>query len=185
MVFIGYALLTFFVFNPVVYTTRSLLSAYWFLMFVFFASQTLVMTVYNSWTKLYLRKERHNSAKLSIDDARIKQRNKRAAMTLIWITVVYVSCMLPVAIFYLWLFIALLNFDQNPNHVASAFDKYAIVHSLLPLCSGLNAIVYIVKNPEIKRFYRRIFRRNWNKIQPDGSTRANQTNYDSTNQRSS
>ena len=187
VIFIGYSVLTMWVFSDA-FTTRALLATYWMLMFVFFFAETLLMIIFNTWTKITLHcsnkikknenknnkidkgnmkldkaKKKHGarSAKsnLSEEDSMrlvVEQRNTRAVMTLLWLSAVYTVCILPVALYYLLLYVALLDFYGNPMWVVMAYARYPVVLSLLPLCSGLNAIVYLVKSPEIKKYYRTI-----------------------------
>lgn len=181
VIFIGYGILTLWVFSDM-FTSHALLAAYWMLMFLFFFAETLLMIFFNTWTKITLHysnknnkishskkkkiereKERHGTrsvkSNLSEEDSMrfiLEQRNRRAVVTLLWLSAVYGVCILPVAIYYLWLYVALLDFYQNPIKVTGAYAKYPVIHSLLPLCSGLNAIVYLSKSPEIKRYYRKI-----------------------------
>ena len=175
-IFVTYGVFTFWVFGPW-FTSFSLLASYWFILFVFFLSQTLLMILYNGWTRMslqnnYVRKQDTTKSNLSEDDranTMLERRNRRAVATLIWISVVYIACILPIAIYYLWLFVALLDFYDNPMRVISGYEKYPIVHSLLPLCSCLNAIVYLVRSPEIKRYYKRkFFHFSSRKIRPTG-----------------
>ena len=208
VIFIGYGVLTLWVFSDL-FTSHALLATYWMFMFVFFFVETLLMIVFNTWTKITLHcsnttnnishskekkidkekehknntidsqknidkyKDRHGTkhvkSNLSEEDSMrlvVEQRNKRAVVTLLWLSAVYVVCILPVAVYYLWLYTTLLDFYQNPMKVIIAYSRYPVVHSLLPLCSGLNAIVYLAKSPEIKRYYKKIFLGTTRRIQP-------------------
>ena len=167
---IGYGVLVFWVFSDM-YTSHSMLASYMMLMFAFLFIETLLMIIFNGWTKITLRhnsnnnnrcpkKTRTTNSNLSEGDSMtivVERRNRRAVVTLVWLSGVYVMCILPVALYYLWLFVALLDFYQDPMKVVTAYEKYPIVKSLLLLYSGLNAIVYIAKSPEIKKYYRKIF----------------------------
>lgn len=200
VVFIGYGVLTLWVFSDM-FTSHTLLATYWMLMFVFFFAETLLMIFFNMWTKISLsyrnkknkigdhkigrKKERHDtrSVRFNLSDENsmklvVEQRNKRAVVTLLWLSGVYTICILPVAIYYLWLYVTLLDFYQNPMKVITIYSRYPVVHSLLPLCSGLNAIVYLAKSTEIKRYYRKIIFCNFRvqsteRVNEDGSSVSN------------
>jgi hypothetical protein len=156
-----YGLTTLLVYFNRFPTTFTLLAIYWFFMFFYFLVETLLMVVYNAWTKISLRYNKVMHLKFSDKNTAILRRNKRAVVTLVWISAVYVACILPVSLYYLWLFITLLDIGKNPDKMVSAYDKFPLVHSLLPLCSGLNAIVYILKSNDLRRFYKVTFNIQW------------------------
>ena len=123
--------------------------------------QILIIVTCNLWSRRTLMKQkpanRSEDEKNHIEEQK-RKRNKKAAGILSAISVVYVLCTLPLSVHYILLgFILLIHKKDKDlfNAVFHSLDEF--IHLPLFLCSGFNALVYMLKDKEIKKYYVRQF----------------------------
>lgn len=79
------------------------------------------------------------------------KRNIKAVDTLNLITVLYVSCFLPLSVYYVTM---ALFMKQNITLFNQGMELYSFFNSYPFCCSGFNAIIYMKKDKKILRCYR-------------------------------
>ena len=87
-----------------------------------------------------------------------RKRNQKAVGILSTISVVYVLCTLPSSLFYILFGFSLIFYEKNEELFKSVNNLYGLIQlATVIFCSGFNALVYMFKDKEIKKYYARQF----------------------------
>jgi len=152
------AVLTFFVYTPK-FTSLYKLTMYWFVCAVFIFFETLLLTLLNFSSMQEISKQQKRQ--LSTHAGTLTRRNlsqRRAVLTLNLITLVYVICVLPFTCYYIVLAITIQK--QLIETFEGLYRLFSLFHVPLFLCSGLNALMYLLKDKQMKRYFLNRFRLN-------------------------
>ena len=84
-----------------------------------------------------------------------RKRNLEAVRTLQKISMTYAICYLPASLYYLLLVAMILNYKGNETLLSQIYDTFAVFHTPLFLCSGINALIYMAKDRRIVNYYKR------------------------------
>ena len=144
--------LTFYTYYPK-YTSKTLYCFYWMYAGMFLTFAVLLTVALNVWSKRALK--RQSADKVDQNDIILKQRkrNLKAVGILNKISLVYTICTLQVGLYYGLLSVLLLTNKENEKTFEKCYNIFALMHLPIFLCSGFNALIYMVKDDDIKRFY--------------------------------
>ena len=141
------ATFAYFIFNPK-YTSLEIYAS--FLIFSGIGKTGFLTTVLtlNCWSKVALSR----STALGTSEERMRKRNQKAVAILNLISLVYTLCASPFGLYYLLLGVFLFHYQDQFDDL---YSFYHVIHIPLHFCSGFNALVYILKDERIKRFYKK------------------------------
>ena len=123
--------------------------------------QIFIIVTCNFWSRRALRKQtpinRSEHEKNQIEEQK-RKRNQKAVGILNTISIVYVLCTLPMSIHYILLGSILLIQKKNKDLLNAIFNSLnGFIHLPIFLCSGFNALIYMLKDKEMKKYYARQF----------------------------
>ena len=164
------SLLSFFTYEPT-YSSKTLSRFSSVYAGVNVLIQILIIVTCNLWSRRALTKQkpanRSENEKNQIEEQK-RKRNQKAAGILSAISVVYVLCTLPLSLFYILLGVLLMFYERNAEPIKASGSLYRFIHLPVFLCSGFNALVYMLKDKEIKKYYARQFCCKRRNLRPEG-----------------
>ena len=88
-----------------------------------------------------------------------RKRNQKAVAILTTISVVYVICTLPASLYNILLGVSLMYYNKNEElfNLVSDYKFFGFMYVPALMCSGFNALVYMLKDKKIKKYYYRQF----------------------------
>ena len=143
---------TFFTYDPR-YTSYSLYCSYWIYVGLVTTIEVLLIIILNSWSRRALTGKLSNPGNESDAEQRKRKRNQKAVGILNMISLVYTLCTLPFSLYYLLLGVLLITHQNNKQLFNFVYSLFAFIHLPIFLCSGFNALVYMLKDNDIKRYY--------------------------------
>ena len=147
------SVLVFFIYEPAF--TSSTFSAFtWSFTGISMTFMVISNLILNSWSKKILAKQSRMRISGNEVEMRRRKRNKTAVAILNIISFIYALCVLPLSIHFV--LIAVLTWMQKDSIFPVLRISYIVTLPLFP-CSGLNALVYMLKDKNIRRFYKRYF----------------------------
>ena len=153
---ISMSLFGFFTYDPD-YASHTLYITHWLFLGLAIILVISISATLNIWSTKVLARQSSISSTLNDIEFRRGKRNKTAVTILNILTLLLVLCVMPLSIYYIVL--GIFMYRENEALVQSAYDMIMFLHMPLFPCSGLNALVYVLKNQKIMRFYRRCFSR--------------------------
>ena len=115
----------------------------------------VLVIILNSWSKKILTKQSLMCISQNEVEIRRRKRNRAAVAILNTISFIYAVCMLPLGVYYV--LVGVLAWMNKEELLFSVFSVSTIMSLPLFPCSGLNALVYMLKNKKIRRFYKQCF----------------------------
>ena len=161
------SVMTFFVYTPE-HTSKALSMIYWFIISILTTVEISLIAFLNISSRKDLARKRKHSLDKDLAALR-KKRHNRAVVTLSLITLVYAVCFVPVSIFYFVLAVLVAQTDVNVSTVNTMNKAFVATHLPMFLCSGFNALVYMFRNPDIRRYYKDMFCKRLNFHNNNGS----------------
>ena len=143
---------TFFVYHPR-YASYYLSCAYWLWVGLCSAIEVFLVLVFNIWSTKVLARQSFNHHEMNDVDQRRRKRNQKAVGILNMISLVYALCTFPVSLYYTVLGILLSTYDHNKELFDFCYNLFPLIHLPLFFCSGFNALVYMLKDKDIRKYY--------------------------------
>ena len=164
-----WGLFSFFTYEPI-YAKHLFYCLLWILSGVLMTFMVILVTYLNILSKKVLTKESQTDSPLeNAVERRRRKRNKTAVSILNVISLIYAICVLPLSFYYMVLGILMALYRDNEPLLTLFFYISPFIHLPLFPCSGLNAMVYMLKDRSIKRFYKLLLCRKIQSIRRDSS----------------
>ena len=139
------------------YTSKTLYSTYWWISSLSEGAVLLTIILLNCWSTKFLAHQSEVND-LNTTEERTRKRNQAAVGILNMISLVYFLCTMPVLIYYIVFVIVFMTYTSDSELFYQLNDYFAFIHLPLFLCSGFNALVYILKDRNITRYLQNWFR---------------------------
>lgn len=139
---------TFLTYNPR-YTSYTLYCCYWLYIGSLLSIEVLISIALNLWSKRVLTKQVQNDDHENETKKIKRKRNQKAVGILNFLSLVYTICTFPMGCYYIFLGALLLTYEGNEIMFDNAYDLFSFFHIPSFLSSGLNALVYMLKDKDI------------------------------------
>ena len=154
------SLVIFFTYHPK-YTSYTLYCFSWLYIASYLLIEVLAIVTLNLWSKRILTNQVPKLDEENETDKLKRKRNQKAVGILHILTIVYTICTLPVSL-YCYLGALLMMYNGSKFLLDTVYNLFSIIHIPVFLCSGFNALVYMLKDKKIRRYYsyRTCFKKN-------------------------
>ena len=147
------SLVSFFTYHPK-YASYTLYCFSWLYSGCFLFIEVFSVVTLNLWSKRVLMTQLSTPGHENEIDKYKRKRNQKAVGMLNILTIVYTFCTFPVSLYYIFIGMLLLWYTGNDKKLFDVVhDLFGFFHLLLYICSGFNALVYTIKDKNIRRYY--------------------------------
>ena len=147
-------LLYFFTYHPV-FGSRFFYAFSWSFMGLSMMLTVAFVAILNCWSKKILTRQSSVGISQNEIEMRRRKRNKTAVAILNIISLIYAICLLPFAFFFV--LAGLLSWMQEDSVLITVLEASSFIYLPLFPCSGLNALAYMLKDQNIRMFYKHFF----------------------------
>ena len=144
-------LVIFFTYHPK-HTSYTLYCFSWLYIASYLLFEVLAIVTLNLWSKRILTNQVPKLDEENQTEKIKRKRNQKAVGILKMLTIVYTVCTLPLS-FYCYFGVLLLMYKGDERLLDTIHKLKRFIHIPFLLCSGSNALVYMLKDKKIRRYY--------------------------------